>query len=173
MRHNEHEIPAIKTLAQQLGVDRLSLKTVQIDAADQAETFLPSERKHSRYVAAQERKPSTEGYGSTQEKPAELPRASVGFHGKVWEDGTLVTERKRDACRRLWFSTVINWDGSVVPCCFDKDGDFVMGNILQESLEHIWRGRRYRAFRNAVLRNRAGIAMCRNCTEGLRKLFLR
>ena len=171
MRHNEHEIPAIKTLAQQLGVDRLSLKTVQIDAADQAETFLPSERKHSRYATAQERKSSTKGHGNTGEKPADLP--AVGFRGKVLEEGTLMTERKRDSCRRLWFSTVINWDGSVVPCCFDKDGDFVMGNILQESLEHIWRGRRYRAFRNAVLRNRAGIAMCRNCTEGLRKLFLR
>jgi radical SAM protein with 4Fe4S-binding SPASM domain len=171
MRHNEHEIPAMKALARRLGVDRLSLKTVQIDAADQAETFLPSERKHSRYAAAQERKSSMEGHGNTGEKPADLP--SVGFRGKVLEEGTLMTERKRDSCRRLWFSTVINWDGSVVPCCFDKDGDFVMGNILQESLEHIWQGRRYRAFRNAVLRNRAGIAMCRNCTEGLRKLFLR
>ncbi|MCK5328303.1 MAG: SPASM domain-containing protein [Candidatus Latescibacteria bacterium] len=172
MRHNEHEIPAMKALARQLGVDRLSLKTVQIDAADQSERFLPSDRKQSRY-AAQERKSIPEAHGNTGEKPTDLPWDSVGFRDKVWEDGTLMTERKRDTCRRLWFSTVINWDGSVVPCCFDKDGDFVMGNLLQESLEHIWRGRRYRAFRNAVLRNRVGIAMCRNCTEGLRKLFLR
>ena len=172
MRHNEHEIPAMKALAQRLGVDRLSLKTVQIDAADQAETFLPSDRNQSRYAAAQERKPTTGKHGSTQKKPADMLRASLGFRGKMWEDGTLMTERTRDSCRRLWFSTVINWDGTVVPCCFDKDGDFVMGNILQESLRQIWRGRRYQAFRDAVLRNRAGIAMCRNCTEGLRKLFL-
>ena len=172
MRHNEHEIPAMKALARKLGVDRLALKTVQIDTPDQAGTFLPSDRKQSRY-AAQERKPTTEDHGSTQKKPTDLPWASVDFRDKVWKDGTLMTKRKRDTCRRLWFSAVINWDGNVVPCCFDKDGDFVMGNILQESLEQIWRGRRYRAFRNAVLRNRAGIAMCRNCTEGLRKLFLR
>ncbi len=140
MRHNEHEIPAMKALVRNLGVDRLSLKTVQIDTPDQADTFLPSDRKQSRYAAAR---------------------------------GALTTERKRDVCRRLWFSTVINWDGTVVPCCFDKDGDFVMGNVLQESLEQIWRGRRYQAFRDAVLRNRAGIAMCRNCTEGLRNLFIR
>jgi len=139
MRHNEHEIASMKALARNLGVDHLSLKTVQIDAPDRADIFLPSDRKRSRYAAAQ---------------------------------GTLTTERKRDTCRRLWFSTVINWDGTVVPCCFDKDGDFVMGNILQESLEQIWWGRRYQAFRDAVLRNRAGIAMCRNCTEGLRRLFI-
>ena len=139
MRHNEHEIVSMERLARKLGVDRLSLKTVQIDVPDQAETFLPSDRKRSRYAPAQ---------------------------------GALTTERKRDTCRRLWFSTVINWDGTVTPCCFDKDGRFVLGNVLQESLERIWRGRRYRAFRNAVLRNRADIPMCRNCTEGLRKLFI-
>ena len=173
MRHNEHEMAAMETLARKLCVDHLSFKTVQVVAPDQAETFLPSDRKYSRYAAAQGRKPTTGKHGITQKEPYTVPCTSVYFRGMVLGEGTLTPERKRDTCRRLWFSTVIHWDGTVVPCCFDKDGRFVLGNVLQESLEQIWRGRRYRAFRDAVLRNRANIPMCRNCTEGLRKLFLR
>ncbi|MCB1048768.1 MAG: radical SAM protein, partial [Calditrichaeota bacterium] len=49
MRHNEHEIPAITRLAQDCGVDRLTLKTVQIyDDAD-IPIWLPDNLAQSRY----------------------------------------------------------------------------------------------------------------------------
>jgi radical SAM protein with 4Fe4S-binding SPASM domain len=33
---------------------------------------------------------------------------------------------------------VINWDGSVNPCCWDYEGKFVLGNVHQSSIYDIW-----------------------------------
>ena len=49
MRHNEHEIPAIKALGRRLGVDRVVLKSPQIYHFSDAETILPSNPRYRRY----------------------------------------------------------------------------------------------------------------------------
>ncbi len=74
-----------------------------------------------------------------------------------------------DRCARLWFNPVITWDGKVVPCCFDKDAEHIMGDLNTDSFRDIWNGPRYRVFRKAILKNRSMINICRNCTEGLRE----
>jgi len=71
-------------------------------------------------------------------------------------------------CARLWFNPVITWDGKVVPCCFDKNAEFVMGNLNFDSFREIWNGPKYRMFRKSILTGRNMIEMCRNCTSGLR-----
>lgn len=73
-----------------------------------------------------------------------------------------------DRCKRLWFNPVITWDGKVVPCCFDKDAEYVMGDLNQDSFRDIWEGPKYRIFRKSILTGRHMIEMCRNCTSGLR-----
>ncbi|MGE5421194.1 MAG: radical SAM/SPASM domain-containing protein, partial [Chloroflexota bacterium] len=50
-------------------------------------------------------------------------------------------------CLRLWFNPVVTWDGRVIPCCFDKDADHVMGNLADESFREIWRGEKFKDFR--------------------------
>jgi radical SAM protein with 4Fe4S-binding SPASM domain len=70
-------------------------------------------------------------------------------------------------CARLWFNPVITWDGKVVPCCFDKNGDHVMGDLNNESFREIWNGSKYRLFRKLLLSDRSAIEICRNCTSGL------
>ena len=76
-------------------------------------------------------------------------------------------------CKHLYYSTVVNWDGSVSPCCFDKDGKHAMGNALNGStLSGVWEGAAYRDFRNAVLSDRSRIPMCSNCSEGLKDQFI-
>jgi radical SAM protein with 4Fe4S-binding SPASM domain len=69
-------------------------------------------------------------------------------------------------CWRLWNSTVITWDGSVVPCCFDKDATHQMGSLQQDSFASVWKNKSYRDFRSAVLRSRREIDICANCSEG-------
>ncbi len=69
-------------------------------------------------------------------------------------------------CWKLWHSCVITWDGSVVPCCFDKDAWYKMGNLQQESFKSLWNNEAYKNFRSTVLRSRSEIEMCKNCTEG-------
>jgi len=71
-----------------------------------------------------------------------------------------------DECWKMWHSCVITWDGRVVPCCFDKDAHYVLGDLNKNSFEEIWRGEKYNRFRKTLFTSRAQIEMCRNCTEG-------
>jgi len=70
-------------------------------------------------------------------------------------------------CKRMWRAAVVTWDAQVVPCCFDKDADFQMGNLLQNSFEEIKNNEKYTQFRQQVFTNRSQIDICRNCSEGL------
>jgi radical SAM protein with 4Fe4S-binding SPASM domain len=71
-------------------------------------------------------------------------------------------------CWKMWQGCVITWDGKVVPCCFDKDAQYVMGDLTKNSFEEIWKGQAYHKFRSSLLRSRSEIEMCKNCTEGTR-----
>jgi radical SAM protein with 4Fe4S-binding SPASM domain len=69
-------------------------------------------------------------------------------------------------CWRLWHSTVITWDGLVVPCCFDKDAKHQLGDLKSTSFKELWQSDAYNNFRASVLRSRSEIDICKNCTEG-------
>lgn len=87
--------------------------------------------------------------------------------------GTFQVKSLRDVgCRHLWYSTVVNWDGTVCPCCFDKDGQYALGNAFgAEGLREIWVSPKYQRFRNLILRNRKAVPICANCSEGLQELY--
>jgi radical SAM protein with 4Fe4S-binding SPASM domain len=69
-------------------------------------------------------------------------------------------------CWKMWHSCVVTWDGKVVPCCFDKDAHFALGDLNHHTFEEIWRGEKYNQFRESLFTSRSEIEMCRNCTEG-------
>lgn len=69
-------------------------------------------------------------------------------------------------CWRMWHSCVITWDGSLVPCCFDKDAKHVLGSLQTGSFKEQWQGIMYNQFRNSLLKSRSEIDICKNCTEG-------
>lgn len=69
-------------------------------------------------------------------------------------------------CWKMWHSCVITWDGKVVPCCFDKDAHFVLGDLNNHQFRDIWFGEKYNAFRQSLLTSRNEIEICKNCTEG-------
>ncbi len=85
----------------------------------------------------------------------------------------LATKSKiTNSCRHLWYSTVINWDGAVSPCCFDKDVHYGLGHAGNgQPFEAVWTGEKYTDFRNAILKDRASVPICNNCSEGLKGLF--
>jgi radical SAM protein with 4Fe4S-binding SPASM domain len=82
-------------------------------------------------------------------------------------DGTFAIKNKlADHCWKMWHSCVITWDGKVVPCCFDKDAHYVLGDLTKDSFEAIWTGEKYQRFRQSLLKSRSEIEICKNCTEG-------
>jgi radical SAM protein with 4Fe4S-binding SPASM domain len=142
MRHNQHEIEAFRSLAKRLGVDRISLKTLQVETLQEARQFLPRQRSYRRY--------RMEG-------------------GTLRRRGKLVHR-----CRWIWFCPVINSDGTVCPCCFDKDHQVPMGNAFDsQPMADIWHDRQYQSFRRRILTARDRIPLCHNCSEGLTRLVVR
>jgi len=104
-----------------------------------------------------------------EEKIGEWLPSEDRYRRYVMSDRRFVSKnRMPDNCARLWFNPVITWDGKVIPCCFDKDAEHIMGDLGQESFREIWNGPRYRVFRKAILKDRSMIEICRNCTSGLK-----
>ncbi|MCP9756242.1 radical SAM protein [Lacihabitans sp. CCS-44] len=69
-------------------------------------------------------------------------------------------------CWKMWHSAVITWDGLVVPCCFDKDAEYRMGNVSKQTFKEVWMSEKYLNFRKQLIGSRKNIEMCKNCTEG-------
>ncbi len=91
---------------------------------------------------------------------------------KKQEDGTYAIKNKlSNSCWKLWHSCVFTWDGRVLPCCFDKDAQYVMGNIQRTKFRDIWNGKAYYSFRSKIVRSRKEIDMCANCSEGCKVNF--
>jgi radical SAM protein with 4Fe4S-binding SPASM domain len=86
---------------------------------------------------------------------------------KKEKDGTYSIKNSLfNHCWKMWHSCVITWDGSVVPCCFDKDATYKMGDLREISFQKLWHGNNYRNFRKSLLKSRTEIEICKNCTEG-------
>jgi len=137
--HNEQEIPELKKLCRQLGVERLQLKSAQFYDFGNNEVKPPKNPHYSRYVE---------------------------------KDGQPVLKGKSyNHCFKQWGSAVMSWDGRVAPCCYDKDLDFSPGNVSETPLGEIWKNQSLMQFRGKILRDKAAIAMCRNCPQGRKFLI--
>jgi radical SAM protein with 4Fe4S-binding SPASM domain len=96
-----------------------------------------------------------------------IPAADKYSRYRKNDDGTFSIKSKLfDHCWKMWHSCVITWDGKVVPCCFDKDADHVLGDLNKDSFRDIWYGKEYERFRSSLMRSRSEIEICKNCTEG-------
>ncbi len=82
-------------------------------------------------------------------------------------DRYVLKYKLKNRCPRPWNTAVTTWDGKVVPCCFDKNAEYVMGDLTKTSLREIWFSESFDRFRARILTSRESVAMCRNCTEGL------
>jgi radical SAM protein with 4Fe4S-binding SPASM domain len=97
-----------------------------------------------------------------------LPLNEIYSRYRKKKEGYVIKNSLSDSCARLWFNPVITWDGKVIPCCFDKNAEFVMGDLNHDSFREIWNGPKYRIFRKSIMSGRYMVEMCRNCTSGIR-----
>lgn len=77
----------------------------------------------------------------------------------------VLRKKSRNRCFRLWSGCVVDAEGNVLPCCFDKNKDHIWGNITRNSLQEIWFGPSAQQYRKQVLHARKQITICQNCTE--------
>jgi len=91
----------------------------------------------------------------------EYARYKKGDSGKFELKNKLLNQ-----CWRMWQGCVITWDGKIVPCCFDKDAKYKLGNLEKDTFESIWFSESYNNFRRSILKSRNQIDICTNCTEG-------
>lgn len=86
---------------------------------------------------------------------------------KKQPNGTYTIKNKlENQCWRMWQGCVFTWDGSIVPCCFDKDASYKLGNIGNHDFRTIWKSEAYNSFRQNILKSRKKIDICKNCSEG-------
>jgi radical SAM protein with 4Fe4S-binding SPASM domain len=96
-----------------------------------------------------------------------IPMNETYARYKKQPDGTYSIKNKLvNHCWKMWHSCVITWDGLVVPCCFDKDAHYRMGDLKAGTFRQLWQNNVYTRFRQTLLKSRSNIDMCRNCSEG-------
>ncbi|MBU1626738.1 radical SAM protein [bacterium] len=72
---------------------------------------------------------------------------------------------RKSPCRELWKGNlVVLWDGRVVPCCVDYEGELVLGNAKEESLKDIWKRINIKKFRTAHVKTKF-MPLCKRCSE--------
>lgn len=139
LKSNQHQVNEIRKLGKELGVDKVELKTAQFYNFGEGNPLMPDSH-YSRYKKINNSSGDRPGYKIRNHMP--------------------------DHCFRMWSSSVVTWDGKVVPCCFDKDADHLTGNLKNRTFSEIWKNEEYKEFRKKILSSRKSIDICTNCTEG-------
>jgi radical SAM protein with 4Fe4S-binding SPASM domain len=131
------------------------------------ETQIPSARKFSKDVNAVLRLKSMQIINNDK-FDYWLPENQKFKRYRKNNGNYMIKNALRNHCLRLWMNPVITWNGKVVPCCFDKDADHIMGDVNERSFREIWFSEEFKAFRVSVLKRRKTIEICRNCTSGIK-----
>ena len=53
-------------------------------------------------------------------------------------------------CTDIYDQVMVYWNGDVVACCYDLEGDEIMGNLGKNTIEKIWNGEKYKNFRKRL-----------------------
>ncbi len=98
--------------------------------------------------------------------PEYLPKNKKYLRYKYNNENGLQLIRKRNhRCFRFYTNPVITHDLDVLPCCFDKNSNFVMGNLKSQTFSEIICGNNYKKFEKMLIENKKSIKMCNNCAS--------
>ena len=72
--------------------------------------------------------------------------------------------QQKDTCSYIFYSAVVNADGSVSACCPDWEQKLIVGDVRVESLKSIWHSSKMNTLRRQHLEGkRCGNHICSNC----------
>lgn len=133
--YSEEQIPDIKRMARELGVDGLGLKkmnTASVKPRPGPDEALPAVEHYRRFSYRD------------------------GNDGRV--------RVRNNPCKALWHSPTLRWDGRINPCAYDFDGEQLLGDATATSFRDIWRGPAYRQMRRKFREDWESIPICNRCT---------
>ncbi|MFQ5964264.1 MAG: radical SAM/SPASM domain-containing protein [Candidatus Scalinduaceae bacterium] len=137
-RHNEHEIEKARALAKEIGI-KLVINKMRTDMGK--EIFETAEKSIERDYKWLPLIPEYNIFNMTEKKP-----------------------KNKFNCNQLWTETVINWDGSILPCCSVYSEAHSFGNIKENSFKEIWNNEKYISARKEVLgRKNKTETICHTC----------
>ncbi len=137
-RHNEHEIEIAKKMAKDIGI-KLIINKIRTDMGKEIfETAEKSLERDSEWLPINH---EYNTFNMTEKKT-----------------------KKKFNCHLLWTETVINWEGSVLPCCSVYSEKYSFGNIKEDSFKKIWNNKKYISARKNVLgRKNNANTVCHIC----------
>jgi radical SAM protein with 4Fe4S-binding SPASM domain len=75
-------------------------------------------------------------------------------------------QRGAIVCDKPWTSVVVLWDGRVVPCCFDYDGIYTLGNLYEQSIIEMWNGEKIKYLRQCHSEGKLQeVMLCEKCVD--------
>lgn len=81
--------------------------------------------------------------------------------GQAWKMRTMPTQ----PCHRALSQIMVLWDGRVSLCCFDGEGEMILGDLKTQTLREVYNSAAYVAVREAHAEGRrAEIPLCAGCT---------
>lgn len=137
---NQNELPALKKIADDLSVDRLSIRSINLGQ-----------------------------YAYSEKEKEELSRKffpeNAENNGKVRyqrQDGELKIRNAPAVCPLAKSHLVILVDGSVAMCCYDLNGQYIYGNVLSQKLSDIWFSPDI--VKKRKLAEKRGYPLCKTCS---------
>ncbi len=151
MRHNEAELGELEQIAQSLGVDQFTVKTLNVDTVSALRErklrngqrtadcpapsdFLPVDESLSRYASACSHRPMV------------------------------------SSCLVPWTMMLVTQDGEAIPCFRDADADFSFGNVFVDGARAVWNSEAAQDFRRSMTNEQDVPELCRGCHCGTRSI---
>ena len=80
-----------------------------------------------------------------------------------WPDMQAEEDKGELFCYGLRDQLGVLWDGTVVPCCLDHDGDIALGNLFEQEMDDILESPRAKAIYDGFTARKAVEPLCRRC----------
>lgn len=161
LRDNIDEIPALVPLAIRAGAAGIHLQRLVYNGLGLAVA------EQSLYGRLHERESTLIRKTEEAARAAGLEFSASGATAPEVSLTPTGDDRPWSACRRPWTLVYVTVHGNALPCCIAPwitthyDG-IVLGNLFEQSLEDVWWGTRYLAFRDA-LQTGSPPEPCRGC----------
>ena len=161
LRDNIEEIPGLVPLARHTGATGIHLQRLVYNGLGLAT------EEQSLYGRVQEREAALIREAETAARVEGIHFSASGATAPEVSLTPARTGQPWSACRRPWMLAYVTVSGNVLPCCIAPwitshyDG-IILGNLYRESLEEVWWGERYAAFRRE-LQTAQPPEPCRGC----------